>query len=506
MKFCSECGSKLPTETTKFCSNCGTNLSAIGTGNTTATNLPPKQAIESISNLQEPAGQNETTVITATIGEEEIAEEKPMSAHKLGINLEDMTEKIHQSMGYTTQRRQRLPDKDGVKHEIDIYATKGNRVRAVECKNYDASRAIGIKELRDFHSKVAALKIKDALFVTNTVYSSESEKFANSRNIILWDGDELKERFFSMTLGRLGTGQQTILELALPINATYEEVSRFELANPELTKMQTRLIFHPYYRFEWKLDIVRHNPAHGKHRLQAAGIFIVDALDGEVINPKENISSKLSGLFKRGEEKLAKREEKQIIHDLIEMKPESKYNVYQTSEYAVSQLRPTVKTETAQKTVIQQAIDETKREETYEVRTRNGEETKSIFIIAKPNEVIIKKAALIYVPKWNLDIESGQITFMRKALAASKTVLVDTISYCPRHLSIGDVQLVKKQTAAICEICGGAFCQEHIFQVDGKYFCEEHNPNKPTPEQTKTESSIDSGIKKAASKWGSLFK
>ncbi len=435
-----------------------------------------------------------------------------MSIYKLGVNLEDMTEKIHQSMGYSTQRRQRLADRDNIKHEIDVYAIKGSRVRAIECKNYDPSRSVGIKELRDFHSKVSSLRIKDALFVTNTSFSSESEKFALSKNINLWDGDELKERFFSMTLGRLGSGQQTLLELSLPVNMTFEEISKLELSNPELAKIQARLVLHPYYRIDWKVDIIRYDSARGKHRLQAQGVYVIDAIDGEIINPKENlVSSLVGGLFKKSDEKLAMKEEKQIVEDLIAMKPEPRYKVTQTSEYAASQLKPTVKAETAQKTAVQQIIDDTRKEESYEVRTRHGEETKKILLMAKPSEVIIKKSSLIYVPKWDLDIEYGQVTFMRKALAASKTMLVDTIAYCPRHFSIGDTQLVKKQTYAICEICGGAFCKEHTFQAEGKFYCEEHNPSKPVPTENAqlTQDQVkkaEESIRKAAGKWGSFFK
>jgi hypothetical protein len=516
MKFCPECGSQLQIETAKFCPSCGFNLL---TANLPSSNSHPQKSVpEPKQDIQEAAIPSESIAVT-TEGEERIDEEKPMSIYMLGTRLEDMTEKILQNMGYSTQKRQRIADSGGSKHEIDIYATKGSRVRAIECKNYDPSRSVGIKELRDFHSKVVSLKIRDALFVTNTTYSSESEKFATSRNIMLWDGDELRERFFSMTLGRLGSGEQTTLELALPVNMTYEEISRLELVNPELTKSQARLVLHPYYKFEWKVDIVRYDPARGKHRVLESGVFVVDALDGEIINPKETISGKLSGLFKKSDEKLAMREGKRIAEDIIEIKPESRYKVFQTSEYAASVVKPTVKSQNAQKTIIQQVIEDTRKEEDYKVRTKYGEDTKQILLIAKSSEVIIKKASLVYVPKWNIDTESGQVTFMRKALAASKTVLVDTIAHCPRHLSIGDTQLVKKQTYAICEVCGSAFCKDHAFLVEGKYYCEEHNPNKPVTNNTNREASkhqeqttgdqlkkAEDGAKKALGGLKSLFK
>jgi hypothetical protein len=332
----------------------------------------------------------------------------------------------------------------------------------------------------------------------------------------LWDGDQLKERFFSMTLGRLGSGQQTLLELALPVNLTFEEISRLELANPELARVQARLVLHPYYKIDWKIDIIRYDSGRGKHRLQDQGVYVIDALDGEVINPKENLMSSLvGGFFKKSDEKLAMKEERQIVEDLAAIRPESKYKVTQTSDYVASQLKPTVRAESAQKTAIQQIIDDTRREESYEVRTRHGEETKKILLMAKPSEVVIKRSSLIYVPKWDLDIESGQVTFMRKALASSKIMLVDTIAHCPRHFSIGETQLIKKQTFAICEICGGAFCKDHVFRTDNKFYCEEHNPNKSVSSgaQISSQGSANDQIKKTeesvkrmAGKLGSFFK
>jgi predicted nucleic acid binding AN1-type Zn finger protein len=94
-------------------------------------------------------------------------------------------------------------------------------------------------------------------------------------------------------------------------------------------------------------------------------------------------------------------------------------------------------------------------------------------------------------------------------LASSKTILVDTISICPRHFSFGYIQLIKKQTYAICNECTGAFCREHIFQVDSKYYCEEHNPNKPQVQESAADQTVkkaEDTVKKAMSGFGSFFK
>jgi len=43
-------------------------------------------------------------------------------------------------------------------------------------------------------------------------------------------------------------------------------------------------------------------------------------------------------------------------------------------------------------------------------------------------------------------------------LAHSGTTLEDTLKWCPKH------RILKKGSVAVCEICGQALCEEHVFQ------------------------------------------
>jgi Holliday junction resolvase-like predicted endonuclease len=113
--------------------------------------------------------------------------------YTLDVKLEDFVEKVLLKQGYTsTQTRQKL---EGVSHalnEIDIVAHKIDRLTAIECKNYSEARTVGIKEIRDFQSKLQDLpQIHDAIFVTNARFSSEAEIYSAHHNISLWDGDKL---------------------------------------------------------------------------------------------------------------------------------------------------------------------------------------------------------------------------------------------------------------------------------------------------------------------------
>jgi uncharacterized protein (DUF2147 family) len=100
-------------------------------------------------------------------------------------------------------------------------------------------------------------------------------------------------------------------------------------------------------------------------------------------------------------------------------------------------------------------------------------------VVPRRHEVEILIKSLVYVPMWIINMKAGDFNYKRKALAASSTILTDEIASCPKHSSIARVWKKPKQTAALCETCGGAFCDDHIFRINQTYYCEEHLPNTP---------------------------
>lgn len=132
--------------------------------------------------------------------------------------------------------RQKLEGNSGALHEIDVLAKRQNKVLAVECKNYNESRLVGIKEIRDFQSKMQDLPyITDAMFVTNTRLSSEADTYAKHNQITLYDGEKLKNEFYLMSIGRLDSSsipqQDVVLEFAFPLTTNYREATRLDLVN-----------------------------------------------------------------------------------------------------------------------------------------------------------------------------------------------------------------------------------------------------------------------------------
>lgn len=421
-----------------------------------------------------------------------------MSVEELGNKLEDLTEQVLKSMGYTTQRNQRLLGESGTRPEIDILAKMGNKVIAVECKNY--ANYVGVDQLREFNSKLEDLHIKEALFVTSAFFSHEAEIYAHHKNIRLWNRKQLQEYFFSVSIGRLGSFQEIVLSSALPIEMRYEESCKLDITNPSSVKiLRPRLILHPYYILDYRVDAQRRDPARGMHNVRDEGVYLVDAVDGELIHAtkKEGLGSKLKDkLSGDSEDALAAREQKQIAKDLIEIKPQLQYKVQQTKDYDVNKLRYAISFKSAKWSVIHRVIDENTQKVAYRVRvSRDRVDTRRMTIIPKPYEVRIRKLSLVYVPKWDMDIESGHITYSRRILAASRSIITDTISLCPKHLSLGSLKVVKKSTHAVCEICGGAFCKDHIANVGDVFYCEEHNPNMGSKDASKNELNDHESVK-----------
>jgi RNA polymerase-binding transcription factor DksA len=65
-------------------------------------------------------------------------------------------------------------------------------------------------------------------------------------------------------------------------------------------------------------------------------------------------------------------------------------------------------------------------------------------------------------------------TYTREALAASNTILIAEIALCPKEF-FARIMAVDKQTYAICERCGSAYCSNHINRVNNSYYCKDHS-------------------------------
>ena len=448
MKFCPECGSQLPIGTAKYCSNCGKSLWV------TTSETEESKEEKNISEQFEKGEEHQQIK----------GDFQNQTVHSLGIKLEETVEQIHKDRGYTTETRKKMIGSSKALHEIDILAKRQNKVLAIECKNYNESRIVGIKEIRDFQSKLQDLpEITDGMFVTNTNFSSEAETYAKHNQISLYDGEKLKNDFYLMNIGRLESLQEIVLDFSLPITINNNEATRLNLVNPTAGRIaRATLILNPFYVFDCVVDVKK-----GLFRgtFHEEGVSILDALTGEILTRTEDSDKKKNqtsySFFsksrihpKDSEELLSDIEKNQIIVDLRAIKPISKYKIDHIGKYAVIKHGSKVPIDAARRMVKEEIIEE--KNLSYD----------SV-------QIVDRASSCIYVPKWVINIESQNSVYTREILAASNTVLMDEIAFCP-HEFFARFRPSRRETYAICERCGGAYCSRHIERVHNSYFCREH--------------------------------
>ena len=163
MTFCWNCGAEVERTEAKFCLKCGVSLSS---RDTTVTSSRPEQQVD---------------VGTERVGEQGPTPTVRVNTYRLGKHFEENVASIFERMGYQVEMRHHFREMGGA--EFDLLLTRGKRKVADECKNYDESRDVGIKEIRDFMGKLEQIKIVSGIFVAATLFSDPAKEYANSTGI-----------------------------------------------------------------------------------------------------------------------------------------------------------------------------------------------------------------------------------------------------------------------------------------------------------------------------------
>ncbi len=226
-------------------------------------------------------------------------------------------------MGYLVEKRKRVPTKSSATAEIDILLIRGNRKRLVECKNYDPSRSVPVSDMRVFKDKLSDTGILSGVFVTNTYFSEDATKLADSVGIELWDGDEHKEKFYAYSIGRI-RNPSLIDAPVLPLTMDFSTASSLYLRNKNAVRLfSSVLLYHPYIIVKYRLQAKRNDPTRKSHSFSDSGTYFVDALDGDIINGETNIVGNILGFIKSKEERLRSKEDKLVTEDLDTITPVS---------------------------------------------------------------------------------------------------------------------------------------------------------------------------------------
>jgi hypothetical protein len=461
MKFCPECGQDLR-GSTKFCPECGFNLSKISPENVDQSDI----AIQST----EPFVESNEPVIQKTTRE-------------LGTRLEEAVERIFKDKGYQTFRAQKLRGQSGQYNEIDILAKRGSITLAIECKNYDKDRKVGIKEIRDFVAKLDDLNLNRGLFVTSSDFSSEATGWAtnnpSSKRVDLWDSSTLMEQYKAVMLGRTDS-KLVVIENSLQPKGSFDDYSILTLKNKDKVVIKRReLIFHPYYIVEFNLREQFKTPDRQIHSHQNSGRYFVDGLSGDIlyhVDDKGHVAYDIDNI------------QKQIVKDVQEL-TSTTVEVIQESNSKISKLEPMSKKDIEFR-VRTQIVKDNKTTIEYEVRVSREETEDREYYHAPDINAITARARLVYVPKMEIEFESIEYTYSRIVLPASDLIVKDDIAYCIHKLG-----LQKRHTFAVCDVCGIAKCERDVIVDDSDVcYCKEHAPDELR--ESKKGSSITEKLKR----------
>ncbi len=470
-KFCHSCGTQIAHENVKFCPECGATLIQ-------KVSVEKNEVIAQVQTNSKIENEDDDTVIEENQG---------LSYNELGKKLEAFTAEILIAEGWSVRSNVRDNLESGARAEFDVIASKTRNgrllTRIVECKNY--SSAVGRDKIDVFSKKIESypvIKNPSKLFVAIN-FSSDARKQADYENVTLWDGNDLREKIFSIKIGRYqGQIKEMTFKNALPLLIDYTSIIKLDLENSDKVSVNSaKLVWRPFYKIVYSLFVSKTDPKGHAHKVKDSGECIVDAQDGMVLNlpvPKENVS--IFGLpdikFKDSEEDLFVTELKSV--------PEQNYHLQLSPDYQVIKLEPKITKHFARESALNSIIYKNTETFKYEVNSRKRSDsvfdlpdTREFTIVPKKSDISIKETLLVFVPKWDIEFVSGDQIYRRETIGHKGTVISDSIKYCPKHKIIGNIITLKKNTIAVCEVDGKALCKDHVFKcpICNKWFCEEHS-------------------------------
>jgi hypothetical protein len=435
--FCPNCDEKLPSPNLNFCPYCGSSLKE-----------------QPDFTLSEEVTDKDEGVTSRAI-------------YELGEKLEECVEKILFAKGYEVKRRVRCSGSSGVAHEIDVWARRGKIVKIVECKNW--KHPVGKEVIQKLNDTIKDLGSRlNGIVASYAGFTEDARELAEHYGIELWGPEYLAREFFKVIIGRIneaGYGATIKVRNALQVRVNFLKASDVKLQNKDRIMVNGTLSYYPYYIVDYSYFAKFKDPTKQVHTFNDSGKIFIDGLNGIILNPSLSVLQRFrsSDEGKRNKKLVEELQRGSFIH----------YEIRSGEDYKIELFQPTISKRSVKKLAINYIVQKNTREIVYMPK---GQETtffpemKVITYTPKISDINIKNITLVYVPEWEINYEVFNKIYVRKVLAFSGEILEDTLKYCPEHIGF-----LKKETIAICEVCGYALCGEHISQcaICGKWLCKD---------------------------------
>lgn len=389
-----------------------------------------------------------------------------LSMRDKGSELEDTVANYFRQIGFDVEARVKMKDRYDVFHEIDVVASKqedfGRIQVAIECKF--VSGPMDIKEIRNFHDKLAALGFTKGIFVSTGGFTSDAESHAAALGMELWD-----ERMLEQKLSKITTPQTNVVHNVLPVRIEASAMTPRHLRNYQFLRETVGMNIIPAYFMEYKC-FSQHSVAGNAVVIESKGALVLDALNGHVV-----------GLKAREGVQLASNTIGEAFAELLHFRPEDSPSV---GKIPTAVTNPKIDSSLAKDSARTELVKRLSTKYTY--HTPSSHQTRAKILQPKKKDVEILEFRQVKIPILTGVYQLINHSYRRTCLASTGKFIHDDLATCTICKNPPSVICVECG-AAVCEsshsktcvTCGKDLCSNCVISkgiVSKKHYCKEHAP------------------------------
>ena len=344
-----------------------------------------------------------------------------------GKLLVEMVSDVCRIEGFTIEKNVEAEKNTG--NFLDIVASRrsGRKRQKIAFECWEREAQATAKEIESFVRRLRDLNIRHGIYVSPKGFTGDAEFVAKQLSVELWDLVKLKQH-----LTRIKTPHRTKVPGTLPVSKTLSlAIFSPQLANAKVLRMSSlpRLEFRPY--FFAKFD------AKGGRKSSGRGVLVLDGVDGRVCDAGV-LDGRLERLPSTG-----------LFVDCLGVEPSVGHLPKLPDELGMSN---TV-------TIAPAGIAKD------HVRTMVGDALQKDAGI-DPGEVNVTDVIMLHVPIVTVELRAGEKSYRKVVQAATGKMIWDETAKC---------LFCEHGTRAICEVCGGTVCPEHLRLCSScrKHLCTE---------------------------------